>query len=354
MHMKFINIILLVFVCSCVDPSSLDDLELYATNKLEHNINEFADAELRKWWDDYFKSQAMLVLANGKAFETTINTISRTSNNDQKSSFILLSELIKLYELNLSLKTLGLQSEEIEKNWKAVCQDNKVAEQIGLRNSILNNYINGLKLPTMAETYMIGGGNGEDGISKMFESITTNLGSLFNHDKIQRIKKKIKRIKSLFREKTPSEEQLAKRSNMVCLQSADSQRLFLEGLQPLINKMKESSKLEWQYYQSQKSSIGNLLLQRNLSKNDKDLEEKLGNMAKIHLLTNLAIMRQHLLLLIAQSNKNPTIENKENLQDFFIAFESQLNLIKSLPYEGLNEVIQSYRAFLNSVKGRNL
>lgn len=345
---------MLFFACSCVDPSSLDGLEDYATNKLEQNINEFADAELRKWWDDYFKSQAMLVLANGKAFETTVNTISRTSNNEPKSNYVLLGELVKLYELNLSLKTLSLQSSEIEKNWNLVCGVNEVPKQIGLRNSILNNYVNGLKLPTMAETYMVGGGSGEDGLSKMFESITTNLGSLFNHDKIQRIKKKIKRIKAIFREKTPSEEQLAKRSSDICLKSAESQLAYLNSIQPLIGKMKETSRLEWKYYQLQKSTIGNLLLKRNLPKTDMILEEKLGNIAKNNLLSNLAVMRQHLLMLADQAIKRPTVESRETLQDFLLAFDFQLNLMKSLPYMGLQEVIQSNQAFINSVKGRSL
>ncbi|MCM2351655.1 MAG: hypothetical protein NDI69_16680 [Bacteriovoracaceae bacterium] len=352
--MKLINLALLLLLCSCVDPSSLDELQNYAETKLEHNIQEFSNGELKKWWDDYFKSQAMLILANGKAFETTVRTISRLTNNDQRNNYALLNDLIKLNQLNLSLKTLTIQSREIERNWKSICGDNQVTKQIGLRNSILNNYINGLKLPTMAETYMIGGGDGEDGLTKMFESITTNIGSLFSHDRMQRIKKKIKKIKAIFREKTPTEDQLSKLSSNVCLASATAQLVYLEELKSLIHQMSETSRAEWRYYQEQKSIIGNLLLKKNLFKTDKILEEKLGHIAKNNLLANLAVMRQHLLQLSNKVIAQPTVDNKETLQDFLLAFDSQLNLITTLPYDGLNEVVETNLRFINRLRARNL
>ncbi len=348
------NLLLLLTVCSCVDPDSLDRMQEYADTKLESNIKEYAGLELNKWWREYYRNEAYMIIANAKAYENTAALISRFDQLESVSSEALLDKLIKLYEINLSLKSLSLQTMILAKKDDSSCMTTMSLSNLNLRSQIEKNYLAGLKFPTMTETYMIGGGTGEDGISKTIEAVTTSLGSLFNHDKIKTLKKKIKKIKKTYQEKIPNEGILKDLSYKECIKVLRGEKEYDGLTSPIVKQISEHSKREWEYYLQTKTQVGNVLLKRKFLENsaiDEKLKTKLGISTEIKLKSNLTAMRNHGLLLAETYLKTKTQIAREEVQDFIKSFDAQLEAVHAWKKTGLSSTLIQNRKFLNELKG---
>ena len=353
--MSFINFIILLSLCSCLNPSSLDKIQGYADNEVESNVKEFSSLEIKKWWDDYFKSQAMLIVANAKTFESVQRIIDRSEDLEKRNSYHLLEMLTKLYEFNLSLKFLSWQSQNIESFWERSCDDKQIIVQTKLKEKIKRNYLSGLGLPNLSETIMLGGGVGDAGFEMMIQSIVTNVGYLFNRDKVNELKNKTDRIKKTFDEKMPSDESLFMISKDACLQSANDHRDYIKAVLPVIEEMKKSFENEWNFFLGKKRIIGMLLLKRKvgeLSKTDPRLQEKLGLVAKNSLQANLTKMRSYLLNLADTLRDSPTRTRREEFEDFIFSFEEQLKLVRAMNIDGATKIAEENADFVETLKRR--
>jgi len=351
--MKFFNIILLFICYSCLSPESLDGLQKYAESELEGNSKEFAKLEIEKWWDNYFKSESQILLANGKTFESVLQLIDRKNSKEDDDELVLINRLIKLQNLNVVLKTLSFESKNVKNQWFNVCENQRMISKLNLREKIKTHYMSGLKLPSLGETYMIGGGTGKDGLSMTIESIVTNIGSLINREKKERFKRKIQKIKTTFNEKIPSKEELHEISKEVCNQSAQNNHKLIKTFEPLISKMSDFSEKEWSIYQNERSNIGNLLIKRNIQeriRNDKNLRNILGIEANISLKKNLENMRYKLQKTIEDFRSFPNVKNKDELKDFIKSFEEQLHLLKQVHFSNSQDIIQDNQQYLIDVK----
>lgn len=310
----------------------MDDLERYANEKLEKNIEAFSRSEMNLWWNAHFENQSLLILVNSKVFEESIHLIPTLSKKWMTlPSAELLNYLIDHYKAAVSLKEIYESNDRLVKGWNQ-CHGHR-ADFLGLKGRIFDHYISALKLPQVAETYMIAGGDGDQGISSFFESITTTVGTLLNRDKAKSIKEKSKKIRRIFHEKFPRDEALRILFEEECESASERHKEFLSSYSILHNELKHQSQAQWNFYLSQKSMVGNLLLEKKikeLSVRDTILSEKLGIGSLHHISLKIIDMTTHLSLLRDQYVRDRNINKKEEIEDYLEAIQEQVTLLEKV------------------------
>ena len=340
---------IMALTSSCIKPSDLNGLEEYATHELESNMLQFAEMELKVWWDEHYNLQSMIILAGAKSFSSTIELKPDLPEKDA-SPYELLNLLIKNYEIVHTLRSLEQQTGALLRDWSDICEDKQTPSRLGLRSKISRHYTRAIKLPKITEVYMAGGGTGEDGMSKFVESLTSTLGTLFNKDKADQIKKKAAKIKKLFKEKVPSDKKLFDLSRNACLKAVDDNKENYASFQNLHKEILQTSNKEWSNYLERKSTIGKILLDKKilaLKGNNQEIERIIGISALNKLKANLAVMRSHLHQLMAKSRTSKSKDSQEELEDFFNSFSEQLELLTNSPNEELKALAESNLKFLH-------
>jgi hypothetical protein len=188
--------VLFVFT-ACIDSSSLKDLENFGNNELETNVKEFSQLEIQKWWEIHFEQMGKLMTVKAQAFLQGRESIPRSMEIKQRDSVTLIKELIRIHEINISLKKISYDVTTGLDNWSTSCSTISLNQTLELKEKIIKNYTHALNLPQLEETYMVGGGSGEEGNAMMFDSIINNISTLINHNEVNRFKKKIKTINTV-------------------------------------------------------------------------------------------------------------------------------------------------------------